>query len=82
MGLEWGSFSLVSTTKELLGRKTEIRAVGIRGADHVAPSIRKFGTNFADKRRSLGWYSSLAGSGHGVFTRIEALSSWTHINSI
>jgi hypothetical protein len=34
-------------------------AVGIRHADHVAPS--KVGSNFADRRRSLGWYISLAG---------------------
>jgi hypothetical protein len=48
MGLEWGPFSLVSKTEELLGRKgigygleTENMAVGIRHTDHVAPSIRK-----------------------------------------
>jgi hypothetical protein len=32
-------------------QKTENTAVGIRHADHVAPSIRKFGTHFANKRR-------------------------------
>jgi hypothetical protein len=48
VGLERGALSLVSTTEELLDRKvaatvykTENTAVGIRHADHVAPSIRK-----------------------------------------
>jgi hypothetical protein len=48
VGLEWGPLNLVSTTEELLDRKTaaavyktENTAVGIRHADHVAPSIRK-----------------------------------------
>jgi hypothetical protein len=48
VGLERGPLSLVSTTEELLDRKvaapvkkTENTAVGIRYADHVAPSIRK-----------------------------------------
>jgi hypothetical protein len=48
VGLERGPLSLVTTTEELLDRKvaapdwkTEITAVGIRHADHVAPSIRK-----------------------------------------
>jgi hypothetical protein len=48
VGLERGPLSLVSTTEELLDRKiaapvykTENTVVGIRHADHVAPSIRK-----------------------------------------
>jgi hypothetical protein len=48
VGLERGPHSLVSATEELLGRKvaapvykTDNTAVGIRHADHVAPSIRK-----------------------------------------
>jgi hypothetical protein len=48
MGLERGPLRLVSTIEELLDRKvaapvykTENTAVGIRHADHVAPSIRK-----------------------------------------
>jgi hypothetical protein len=48
VGLERGPLNLVSTTEELLDRKvaahvykTENTAVGIRHADHVAPSIRK-----------------------------------------
>jgi hypothetical protein len=44
----------------LRSRKPRLTAVGIRCADYVTPSIRKVGTNFADKRRSLGRYSSLA----------------------
>jgi hypothetical protein len=48
VGLERGPLSLVSTIEELLDRKVaapvyniENTAVGIRHADHVAPSIRK-----------------------------------------
>jgi hypothetical protein len=48
VGLERGPLSIVSTTGELLDRKvvapvykTENTALGIRHADHVAPSIHK-----------------------------------------
>jgi hypothetical protein len=48
VGPERGPLNLVSTTEELLDRKvaapvqkTENTAVGIRHADHIAPSIRK-----------------------------------------
>jgi hypothetical protein len=63
MGLERSPLSLVSTTEELLGRnvaapvqKTENTAVGIR---HPL-SAKRACNYFADKRRSLGRYSSLA----------------------
>jgi hypothetical protein len=48
VGLEWGPLSFVSTTEELLDikvvapvYKTVNTAVGVRHADHVAPTIRK-----------------------------------------
>jgi hypothetical protein len=58
----------VSITEELLEwksrgsgfRKPRLTAVGICCADHATHSMRKFGTNFADTRPSLGRYSSLA----------------------
>jgi hypothetical protein len=73
VGLERGPLSLVSTTDELLDRKvaapvykTQNTAVGIRHADHVAPSIRKSWQSLRRQRRSLGRYSSLSDSDHGV----------------
>jgi hypothetical protein len=45
---------------EARSRKPRLTAVGIRCGDHATPSIRKSCTNFADKRRSLGRYNSLA----------------------
>jgi hypothetical protein len=41
--------------------KNEITAVGIRRADYATPLYpQKVGTKFADKRRPLGRYNSLA----------------------
>jgi hypothetical protein len=67
VGLERNPLSLVGTTEELLGIKsscsgleTENTTVEIRRCDHTSPSIRKFGSNFADKLQSFGRYISLA----------------------
>jgi hypothetical protein len=60
VGLEWGPLSLVSKIEELFERKNS--GYGLESQEYCRrdPSRWPRGTNFADKRRSLGGFSSLS----------------------
>jgi hypothetical protein len=52
--------------RPLRSRKSRLTTVGIRCAAHATSFIRKSWYYFANKRRSLGRYSSLADQSHGI----------------
>jgi hypothetical protein len=86
VGLDRGPLSLVSINEELLERKSsgtglEIREYGRRDRSRWprdTPVSAKVGINFADKWRSIGWYSSFADWSYGVcsFICLFACFNW------
>jgi hypothetical protein len=87
--MERGPISLVSTTEELLGRKSsgsslENREYGHRRSAELSmrhpPSV-KVGINFEDKRRSLEQYTLFGDSVHGVFSLGNKIEGVRHSRS-
>jgi hypothetical protein len=70
VGLERFLLSLVSTTEELLARKST--GSGLENGDYG-----RRGSATLTTRRSLGWYVSLADKSHGVV--IIVMSYWTPV---